>query len=60
MLVLGMLTLDDLLLRNKKPIAWKPKGWRKLLAFLKEVSNFILINLEDPCNVLTYHLSAVQ
>ena len=56
MLVLGRLTLDDMLLRNKKPIAWSPEGWRKLLAFFKEVSNFILTSLEGPRNAQQDHL----
>jgi len=56
MLVLGRLTLDDMLLRNKKPIAWNPEGWRKLLAFFKEVSNFILTSLEGPRNAQQDHI----
>ena len=61
MLIIGWLTLNDMVLRNKQPCGWTPDGWMKVLDFLREVSIFIRTTLRGPRTNLTDHLvSAIE
>jgi hypothetical protein len=56
MLQVGLLTLDDIKFWKKKPIGFTAEGWRKILDFLKAVSEFINTSLRGPRTPQTNHL----